>query len=204
MLINKEPQLSEIKGNYPDKLPIGDLLEDEYDHEAWKKHYEKLILHIRAVQAAGAALGVSPRQLEVHDLSKFSLDEFGSYAMHFEGGGAPVLFENAWHHHLHHNPHHWQHWIFPDGFAMREGRSERGVLPMPRRYALEMVADWMGAGFAYAGSWDMSDWLRANLPKIVVHSQTAAYLRRVLTDIGYGEIVRDTRFKSELAADAGG
>lgn len=153
-------------------------------------YLESLQLHIESVQQAAKMIGLPAHHVMNHDASKFSYDEFIGYAMHFKGGGSPNLFARAWLHHIHHNPHHWQHWIFPDGFTPKDSMVENGCIEMPRQYALEMVADWMGASYAYTGSWDMAEWLHKNTPKIKVHSKTAAYLTEVLDSMGYIDSVQ--------------
>lgn len=173
-------------------------------HEEWgipesvaKAYTESLVDHIRFVQEAGLAIGVSPYQLGIHDASKWSKEEYPGYAMHFKGGGAPDAFAAAWLHHIHHNPHHWQSWIFPDSFVPKDSQVENGVVEMPQNYALEMVADWMGSSMAYTGSWDMSDWLSKNLPKVRLHSKTVAYLASVLQSLGYEDIVGTVWFAGD-------
>jgi len=53
----------------------------------------------------------------IHDLSKFRLSEFISYAKYFRGGKSPndekhdIDFDYAWLHHQRRNKHHWQYWI---------------------------------------------------------------------------------------------
>lgn len=142
--------------------------------------------HIAAVREAGLKLGVPREQLDVHDQSKFSLEEFPYYARNFFGDkGDPDGWAKAWLHHIHANPHHWNHWLFADGFAPRGSKVEGGAVPMPTNYLREMVADWMGAGFAYTGSWDMTKWLTENLPRIRLHSQTIIELSEILAGLGY-------------------
>lgn len=154
--------------------------------------------HIAYVQEAGRMIGVPEGQLDVHDQSKWSAAEFPGYALHFKGGGAPDAFARAWLHHIHNNPHHWQHWIFADGFTPKGSTVESGAVEMPRMYAEEMVADWMGASRAYTGSWDMAGWLSEHIPKIRVHSKTAMVLREILDAIGYADIVYMKKFAGEL------
>lgn len=158
----------------------GLMPEDVYD-----AYMSSLIAHITYVQEAGVNLGVPDVLRRRHDQSKFSGSEFFGYAMHFQGGGAPDSFARAWLHHIHCNPHHWQHWLFADGFAPKGSAVENGAVPMPGVYALEMVADWLGAGRTYTGSWDMTEWLERNVPRIRVHSRTAVYLAKILNRIGY-------------------
>lgn len=193
-----EIEIKPLRGDYPAGIPMLRVLLDEgYSQETLQKHYDSLVLHIQAVQAAGWAIKVPESQLWRHDLSKFSYEEFGPYAMHFHGGGAPNLFSGAWLHHIHHNPHHWEHWIFPNGFAIKGSQSEGGVMPMPENYIFEMVADWMGASYTYTGSWDLSGWLKGNIKKITLHTQTASKLRGILGGLGY-DLVYDERFAHEL------
>jgi hypothetical protein len=150
-----------------------------------KAHVESLIQHITYVREAGEKIGVRSAQLKRHDWSKWGEDELVPYALHFQGGGAPDLFAHAWLHHLHYNPHHWQHWLFPDNFTPKGSHVEKGALPMPENYVKEMVADWMGASKAYTGSWDMAEWLNKNVVKMKLHSETALRLAVVLVELDY-------------------
>lgn len=152
--------------------------------------------HIANVQEAGHKLGVPSSQLEVHDQSKWSLLEFPGYARHFKGGGDPKSFVVAWLHHIHHNPHHWQYWIFPDCYTPEGSSVEKGAVEMPRNYALEMVADWMGTSLSHTNSWDMSNWLLEHIPRIKVHSETAKYLFEVLDGLGYVDVVKRRTFSA--------
>jgi len=153
-------------------------------------YLDSLKLHIESVHKAAKIIGLAHHHVMNHDASKFSPKEFIGYALHFKGGGAPDLFSTAWLHHIHHNPHHWQHWIFPDGYTPKGSSVENGCVEMPRIYALEMVADWMGASYAYTNSWDMGEWLSKNTPKIRIHSKTACYLLEVLDSMGYIDYIQ--------------
>lgn len=158
---------------------------------------ESLRKHIFYVREAGKQIGVSLLQLEMHDLSKYSMEEFPYYARQFHGDKAdPDGFARAWLHHIHNNPHHWQHWIFPDGFTPKGSNIENGVAEMPYHYALEMIADWMGASYVYTGSWDMQEWLFKNIPRIILHSDTAEYVRQTLDMLGYADTVNGLPFAS--------
>lgn len=157
---------------------------------------ESLERHIDCFRDAATFLEVPPLQARDHDKSKWSPEEFPAYAAKFQSGGSPVDaprvsddFARAWLHHIHHNPHHWQHWIFSDGYTPDGSTIENGVMEMPHAYVLEMVADWMGASVAYTGSDDMAGWLAANLPKIRLHTESARRLREVLDHLGYADIV---------------
>lgn len=167
------------------------LKEHNLTKEVVDAYLESLYLHIDCVREAGKQLGVPEKQLDIHDASKFWAAEFPGYARHFKGGGDPDGFAKAWLHHLHHNPHHWQHWIFPDGLTPAGSKVVDGCLPMPACYATEMVADWMGAGRAYTGSWDMTSWLEANLGKVKLHPETKSFVGSILVDLGYKKVVSD-------------
>ena len=172
---------------------LGHSIPDDFygiDAAIGKAYLDTLKLHIESVQQAASRIGLPAHHVMNHDASKFSPEEFVGYALHFKGGGAPDLFSRAWLHHIHHNPHHWQHWIFSDGYTPKGSNVENGCIEMPDLYALEMAADWMGASYAYTGSWDMAEWLSKNTPRIRVHSKTAQYLYGVLDSMGYADSVQ--------------
>lgn len=156
------------------------------------QRYEKsLTTHIKYVREAGELLGVPEEQLAIHDASKRSKEEYEAYAIHFQGGGTePKRFAMAWLHHIHNNPHHWQYWMFCDGYKLKDSGIHNGTLPMPSNYVLEMVADWMGSSMAYTKSWDMTEWLNNNFYKIKLHPLTAGYLDGVLRTLGYTNYIK--------------
>jgi len=77
-----------------------------------------------------------------------------------------AAFDRAWLHHQHANPHHWQHWLL----RMDDGPTV--AIEMPEHFAREMVADWMGAGRAITGRWEVAEWYAKNRERIELHSQT--------------------------------
>jgi hypothetical protein len=156
-----------------------------------EKYADSLQRHIEAVEIAGKKLGVREYQLAHHDDSKYSMQEFPFYARQFHGdAGDPDGFARAWLHHIHNNPHHWQHWMFPDWFTPKGSSVEAGTMEMPEEFALEMVADWMGASYVYTGDWDMTEWLRRNVPKITLHTKTRDYVVGILGDLGYAALFK--------------
>lgn len=115
-------------------------------------------------------------QLVIHDWSKFTLSEAPHYGRQFFGkADDPLGFSTAWNHHQKANKHHWEYWVMVSGHT-RGGFPDGSPLPMPDRYAREMVADWMGAARAYEGKWPMNlegwKWWQTNFDKIVVHPET--------------------------------
>ena len=184
--------MSEVKSNYIDLEKNGYFGVPE---NIAKEYIEMLQAHIIYVMEAGKELGVPRNQLAIHDNSKWSKTEFGGYALHFkDNNSVPDLFASAWLHHIHNNPHHWQHWIFSDECTPKNSNVENGVVEMPPCYTLEMVADWMGASMVCNGTNDMSDWLATNINCIKVHSNTAKYLNVILSELGYKDIVNTYAF----------
>jgi hypothetical protein len=149
---------------------------------------ESLIKHIEAVREAGAILGVRKSQLAVHDDSKWEPEEFWAYAQQFHGNKAdPTGFSLAWNHHIHCNKHHWQHWLHPAGHVVKGTDLFNGAFEMPENYAMEMIADWLGASKCYTGSWDMTEWLEKNWVGMKIHSQTRNFIHDVLVEIKNGK-----------------
>jgi hypothetical protein len=127
-------------------------------------------------------LRVPLRQAILHDWSKFLPDEWLPYARYFYGPGsaerqqpreAKWAFDVAWLRHQHRSPHHYQHWI------LRNDDGSTVPLPMPERFAREMVADWMGAGRAL-GKPDTRAWYLSNRERIVLHDDTRHLVERLL------------------------
>lgn len=162
-----------------------------------KAYLKYLYAHIGHVQDAGRRLLVPEAQLRVHDQSKFTPEQFFGYATHFFDGGAPEAFSYAWMFHQNTERHHWEFYIMRTDHTDGGGGAENRIMPMPRCYAAEMVADWQGASLTNTGSAYIGDWLVANMPRIRVHRKTATILREILSLLGYEEIVNNTKFATE-------
>lgn len=153
------------------------------------KHLRSVLVHKWYVFRAGRMVGASLWRLLVHDFSKFRPREFVPYAVYYQGDrskwkdGEKELYElnyqRAWLSHLHANDHHWQHYI------LRNDEDRVQILPMSWPAVREMVADWMGAGRTYQGTYDMTPWLKSSLGKTVMHPVTIGRLWVVLGELGY-------------------
>lgn len=153
--------------------------------------YLKYVLrHKWFVFVAGRYLGVPLWQLLIHDLSKFSREEWGPYVEYFYGPDLPEdrpwddywfassihgtartrrqeRFDHAWLHHQRVNPHHWQYWL------LKEDSGELKPLEMPAHYIYEMIADWCGVGLALGKGWENTpDWYTANKDKMLLAPMT--------------------------------
>jgi hypothetical protein len=149
---------------------------------------ESLKQHLDYVKEASEKYNLlHPDVVDAHDVSKWRGHEFPYYANNFCGpADDPQGFAKARLQHIHYNPHHWQHWIFSDGFALPGADLENGIVEMPHAYVAEMVADWMASSRQYTGDWDMTDWLAEHVPKMLLHSKTKQYLiEEVLPSVGY-------------------
>lgn len=135
------------------------------------------------VLLAGRLVGAPLWRLVIHDWTKLTPAEWGPYVRRFYGGRAgqldkaqdPTDFHRAWTQHWHRNPHHWEHWLF----VTDDGRLQ--PMEMPEGLAREMAADWMGAGRAITGEWDVQTWYAENYHRILLHPRT-----RELVDILVG------------------
>lgn len=149
-----------------------------------KQHlsYLKYVLkHKWFVYIAGRRIGLSFWQSFQHDLSKFRFSEWFAYADTFYNpdGSRKIYaetpeFQKAWLYHQHRNLHHWQSWL------LRMDRGDVIPLQMPKKYVLEMVADWMGAGKAITGKWEYQIWYNQNREKIILHPQTREFVENIL------------------------
>lgn len=90
-------------------------------------------------------------QILNHDASKNSPEEYDAYDRYFYGGNKSFRvvqdFRKAWLHHIHENPHHWQHWVL-----INDEPDEREVaIEIPYECIIEMICDW------WAFSWQKGD-----------------------------------------------
>jgi hypothetical protein len=136
----------------------------------------------------------------VHDFSKFLPSEWFPYAEAFylpHGQSRyqeSEAFNVAWNNHQKRNKHHWQYWL------ITWDRGETEPLEMPHDFTREMVADWMGAGRAINGRWEVREWYNKNKDKIKLHPITREW---VLTFIFQAEETRKGRKLNVIVAECG-
>lgn len=139
-----------------------------------------ILQHKYFVFRAGLATHTPIWHLIIHDWSKWTPVEFPAYAEHFYGKDrrspnrpSSRRFVYAWLHHIHRNPHHWNHWALVGTSGLVKAQK------MPEKYVREMVADWMGAGRSITGKWtDIITWYEKNSKTMVLHEDT-----RILVDL---------------------
>lgn len=114
------------------------------------KHFNKICIHKFWVFYYCCKAGIPLRGL-IHDLSKFSPTEFFESVKYYNGTKSPIDicksengYSMAWQHHKGRNFHHYEAWT--DNY-------DKGTtsVPMPYKYAVEMICDYLGAGRAYMG-----------------------------------------------------
>ena len=166
--------------------------------KAYFQYLKYVLVHKYFVFVAGLKTKAPLWLLFIHDWSKFLPSEFIPYAEYFynnekqqkeniEAFGLFKLaelapfgyyvkdrFNMAWLYHQRRNPHHWQYWY------LMQDNDPNFPLPMPERYAREMVADWAGAGRAITGKWETAAWYEKNKDKILLHPDTRSFVEILL------------------------
>ena len=118
-------------------------------------HFKTITRHHNLVMGYCFRAGLY-RQGIMHDLSKYSPEEFLVGARYYQGTRSPNNAEReakgvsaAWLHHKGRNKHHYEYWIDYSG-DMNDGRVLAGA-QMPRRYVAEMIFDRVSASRVYKG-----------------------------------------------------
>lgn len=152
------------------------------------------------VAVASIRLGVPIWRVLLHDWTKFLPSEWRPYAEWFYGynGGSwyalkkqfkehptwagpygllisrEAAFDRAWNLHQERNDHHWEFWLL----STDDGGTK--ILPMPDAARREMLADWMGAGRAITGRWEVVEWYAKNRHKMQLHPDTRTWIEAQL------------------------
>lgn len=113
-----------------------------------------------------------------HDQSKYLPDEYAAYDAYFYGAGKShkvvADFNGAWLHHIHQNPHHWQHWILVHDDEPEE------VLEMPAEYVIEMIADWWSFSFQSGNLGEIFSWYKKH-KEMKLHPKTRKLVEEILS-----------------------
>lgn len=123
----------------------------------------------------------------LHDLSKYTPEEFLTGIRYYQGSRSPNAAEKeakgysaAWLHHKGRNKHHFEYWI---DFSVRKEDGLQGM-EMPLNYVMEMVMDRIAASKVYMKQnyTDASAWEYYCRTKdyIVIHPNTRACLEKIL------------------------
>lgn len=149
-------------------------------------HFETITKHKRLVMKNCFAVGLY-RQGLLHDLSKYSWEEFRTGVFYYQGNRSPNAAEKevkgysaAWLHHKGRNKHHFEYWI---DFAPDKSRGLIGNR-MPLCFLIEMVMDRIAACKVYKGAdyTDASPWeyYQRGRDFTVMHPATKHQLEKLL------------------------
>lgn len=120
-------------------------------------------------------------RIHTHDLSKYSDEEYAAYDKYFYGKEkTPEIkdaFNFAWLHHIHANPHHWQHWVLindDDGTK---------ALEMPEEYIIEMLCDHWSFSHKTGHLEEIFEWYDDHKKTIIFHKNTKKRYEELLDAI---------------------
>jgi len=181
--------------------PTMNLLNDQHKIGQYYKYLKYLVKHKWYVFVECCRLGI-PIQGIMHDLSKFRLSEFISYAQHFYGNYLSIydvhrmltydkslsgkqqvyLFgtkpeekveEDFNYSWMLHQNRNKHHWQY---WVLIRDEGGLVAVDMPLKYRKEMFADWVGAGRAQGHGDDVINWYRRNEDKILLHDRTESWI----------------------------
>lgn len=125
-----------------------------------------------------------PISIYAHDYSKESKEEYSAYDEYFYGleEETPKILQNfnyAWLHHIHNNPHHWQHWVLIN--------DEDGTiaLDMPYEYIIEMICDWWSFSWKTGNLNDIFDWYDSHKYQIILSKNTRYKVEYILQRLAF-------------------
>jgi len=156
--------------------------------KVWK-HFCTITKHRWMVRKHCFAVGLY-KQGMLHDLSKYSFEEFWTGAKYYQGNRSPNTAERevygyslAWMHHKGRNKHHYEYWT---DLNLKTATYE--PVPMPPKYFVEMIMDRIAACKIYnKGHYTQSDPLNyfthamESRDGLFMHEETKQRLIRVLT-----------------------
>lgn len=152
--------------------------------KAWR-HFKTITYHKYLVAKGCFRVGLY-RQGILHDLSKYSPEEFLVGVKYFQGNRSPnnaereaLGYSRAWMHHKGRNKHHFEYWNDYD----KEGNVI--PVPMPDRYIAEMLMDRIAAskvyeGKAYTDASPLAYYRKGKAANSIMHEYTRSVLERML------------------------
>lgn len=122
-----------------------------------------------------------------HDLSKIDKEEYNAYDEYFYGKNKedPSVISNfnkAWLYHIHHNPHHWQHWVL----NCDEPNEGEILIEMPFEYVIEMICDWWSFSWKVDNLYEIFNWYNGHKDYIKLNSNTKILVEEILLKIKNG------------------
>lgn len=123
---------------------------------------------------------------DIHDQSKWTVEEYDAYDKYFYGDHVrppevQSAFDRAWLHHIHQNPHHWQHWVLLEDDPNIGSFGK--VLDMPLEYIYEMIADWWTFSWRNNHLMEIFDWYAAHRDNIKLSMKSRFIVESILSQI---------------------
>ena len=119
-----------------------------------------------------------------HDESKYTTEEYEAYDNYFYGNKSyenKKKFDQAWLHHIHNNPHHWQYWIlFEDD---PESGKPYKALDMTDPYIVEMICDWWSFSFRSGDLYEIFKWYDYHKKIMILSDKTRKRVEYILDRI---------------------
>lgn len=151
-----------------------------------RKHFNTITRHKLTVMDLCFKVGLI-RQGCLHDLSKYTPEEFLTGVRYFQGDRSPnaaekeaIGYSAAWLHHKGRNKHHFEYWC---DYSPVIGEGMIGC-KMPLRYVLEMMCDRIAASKIYRGAdyTDADPWnyYCRRKDELIMHPETRAILEKLL------------------------
>ncbi len=120
-------------------------------------------------------------RIHTHDLSKWGDEEFGAYDKYFYGKEKTQEvkdnFNFAWLHHIHENPHHWQHWVLIND---EDGTK---ALEIPEEYVVEMICDWWSFSHTTGELKELFKWYDSHKANMIMHKNSKKLVEEYLKKI---------------------
>ena len=121
--------------------------------------------------------------VSAHDESKYDLEEYDAYDNYFYGKNrTPEVieeFNRAWLHHIHKNPHHWQHYVLIND----EPGEGIVALDMPYNHIVEMICDWWSFSWSTGNLYEIFDWYDKHKEYIRLSNSTRVIVESILDKI---------------------
>ena len=172
---------------------------------AW--HHFLTITHHKLVVMEGCFKVGLFKQGLLHDLSKYSWEEFRTGVKYYQGTRSPnnaeredIGVSTSWLHHKGRNKHHFEHWV---DYSVNDGEHVIMGAQMPRKYVAEMVMDRISAsrnylGDAYNDSQPLEYFLKSKEKLWFIHPQTKKELEallRILNDHGEEKLLHYIKYR---------
>lgn len=120
-------------------------------------------------------------QIATHDESKFYSEEYDAYDAYFYGNNKTFMivenFNKAWLHHIHNNPHHWQHWV------LLQDEGTVVCVDMPMNYIIEMICDWWSFSWTDGNLFEIFDWYEDNKKNMDLSDVTRTIVEGMLNQM---------------------